>query len=219
MKAAALKICARRRHVLVAEVAASLQHRQRTAEAGVELHRQRDRVQQHRQRQDHHAAEHLDDQYVRRLGQRHDDRRRQHHDGADSLHLDRLLGEARARLQRRIADRVLHGVARLVRGDDHGRQRSAVEVLRQQPDDLGFGVVVVAEFGLLHLDVAELHLVQDVAGELAAGAGKICALRGVALDHPLDPHLRQHGEADDQTEYDQGRKQSRAPIVESATIM
>ena len=34
---------------------------------------------------------------------------------------------------------------------------------------------MVAELGLLDLDVAELHLVEQVAGELAAGTGKVGA--------------------------------------------
>src|SRR5581483_9020525 len=62
----------------------------------------------------------------------------------------------------------------------------------------GIGIVVVAEVGLLDLDVAELHLVEQVAGELAAGARKVRAIGGVGIDHAPHPQLRQHREADHQ---------------------
>ena len=65
-------------------------------------------------------------------------------------------------------------------------------------DGLGLGVVVVAERGLFDHDVAEPHLVEQVAGELAAGAGKVRAVRRMRGDHPPHPHLGQHGEREHQ---------------------
>jgi hypothetical protein len=148
---------------------------------------------------------------MRRLGERHDDRRRQHHDGADFLHPDSLFRQPRARLQRLIARRVLHGMAGLVRRDDDGGQRASVHVLRQQPDDLGLGIVVIAEIGLLHLHVVELHLVQQVPGELAARAGNIRPVVGMLRDHPAHPHLRQNGKAEHRGQNDQHGKQGGTP--------
>ncbi len=126
---------------------------------------------------------------------------------------DRLLGQPRARLQRRVAGGVLHGVAGLVGGDDHGRERAPVEVLRGEPHDLGLGIVVIAEIGLLDLDVGELHLIEDVARELAAGAGKIRALAGMPDDDLLHPQLRQHREGEDERQDDNDCGQRRTPRI------
>ena len=43
-------------------------------------------------------------------------------------------------------------MAGLVRGDHDGGERAALEVLRQQADDLGIRIIVIAKVGLL--DVA-----------------------------------------------------------------
>ena len=86
-----------------------------------------------------------------------------------------------------------------------------LEVLRQQADGLGLGIVVVAGVGLLHLDVAELHLVEDVAGELAARARKVRALGVMGGDDPAHPHLRQHRKREDHRQDDQHCGQSDTP--------
>ena len=106
------------------------------------------------------------------------------------------LGELGALVQRRVLGGVLHGVAGLVRGNHQRRQRAAVEMLGAQPDRLGIGIVVIAVLGLLHLDVAKLHLVEQMARQLPARARKIGPVRRVLGDHALHPHLWQHGQAE-----------------------
>ena len=61
----------------------------------------------------------------------------------------------------------------------------------REPNRFRFGVIVVSERGLLDLDVVELHLVEDVAGELAAGAGKIGALHRITAQDAPHPQARQ----------------------------
>ena len=83
----------------------------------------------------------------------------------------------------------------------------------QQADGLVVGIVVVAELGLLDLDVAELHLVEEMAGELAAGAGEVGALGRVPVDDLAHPHLRQHRQGQDDRQNDQHRSHGGPPMM------
>ncbi len=73
---------------------------------------------------------------------------------------------------------------------------------RREPHRARLGIVVVALVGRLDRHGLQLRLVEQVARELRAGAGKIRALRPVAREHALDPELRgeqqrQEGKAED----------------------
>ena len=80
---------------------------------------------------------------------------------------------------------------------------------RQQPHDFGFRIVVVAELRLLDPDMAELHAVEQMARELAAGARKIGPVRRMPVDDLSHPHLREHGEAEDHRQENEKPDQAR----------
>ena len=68
-------------------------------------------------------------------------------------------------------------------------------VLRQQPHGARARVVMIAFVRGLDLDVAELGLVEQMAGEFAAGARQIRPLNAVPLQNVLDPQARAEHQA------------------------
>ena len=73
---------------------------------------------QHRERQEEQAGDHLDQQDRWRLGDDQQQWRHQHDDRPDALQTGGLFRQARARHKRTVARGILHRVPDLVRCDD-----------------------------------------------------------------------------------------------------
>lgn len=70
---------------------------------------------------------------------------------------------------------------------------------------------MVAAISLLDIDVAELHLIQQMPREFAARTRKVWPFRRVAVDDILDPHLRQKSQQHENGEDDEDDGQDRMP--------
>jgi hypothetical protein len=150
----------------------------------------------------------------RRPRQRAQKRRGQKDHRADPLEAVGRAHQARAGLERPVAVAVLQRVADLVGRRRHGGQRAAVQIPPRQAHRLVARVVVVAQVGHLDLDPGQATLVQQVARQLAAGAGKIRSVVAVPGQHGARPEggTEDHGEDGDADDYvTHGREYSRLP--------
>jgi hypothetical protein len=100
--------------------------------------------------------------------------------------------DPRAGVERRVAGRILHRVTDFMGRDDDGGQRPAVEILRRQANRFRERMIMVTAFGLLDLDLRELHAVEQMAGEFGAGPRNFGTVGGVTAHHAHDPELRRH---------------------------
>jgi hypothetical protein len=176
------------------------QHRQRLAEAGIELHRQRHGVDRHAPGQEQHHQPDL------RRHQRRGVHQREHHRQRDQRALCRAVqrqDQAEQRLsaaEARLPARVLHGMRYLVRGNREGRDRPPVVMRGREADDPRSGVVVIAVVRAFHAHLIQAGGIQQVAGEFRAGARNVGPRHAFAPQHVLYPD----GRADDRDQQRSG---------------
>src|SRR5262249_30597739 len=101
-----------------------------------------------------------------------------------------MAGEIAAQREGALAAGMLDRVRDLMRRDRDGRDGAPVVMRRQKPHRLRVGIVVVAVIGGLDFDGLQAGLVQQMARELAAGAGKVRPLSAMPAQHVMDPELR-----------------------------
>jgi len=134
----------------------------------------------------------------RRLHQNEQDRRQQQDAHRQPLDPDQLPHQLDAPGKGAFAARMLDRMRDLVGCDRDGCDRAAMVVLRQKPDRAALGIVMVAVVGHLDLDVGKLCFVEQMAGQLGAGAGQVRAVDAVLAQHVPDPPLRAEHQRDQQ---------------------
>ena len=135
------------------------------------------------------------------------------HAGAEPFRVATQRHQARSGPQGCVVIGILDGVADFVGRDRDRRQRAAFEVAAHQAHGLVPRVVVVALFGFLDPDPLEPEPVQQVARQLAAGAGEVRTVVAVPAQNGARPEAGtedhgEHGDADDCV--DHGREYSRS---------
>src|SRR5688572_27701791 len=89
-----------------------------------------------------------------------------------------------------------------MRRDRDGGNGSAGEIAPAQAHRLVDGTVVVAAIDRLDLDRGEPGLIEEMAGELAAGARKVGTFLRMARHGAPDPDLRPEDQADESDDAD-----------------
>ena len=181
------------RQVAVVKVVAVLQYGQGFTVAGIEFHRQRDQVHDGAERHRAHADQQHAGTELRHAGQRQQHRCRHQHYAGHALAPDCRTHESLAGFEQGFAAGILNGMADFMGGHRDCRQRIACVVGRRQTHCPGLRVVVIAGFGLLHLDIVQLELIEKVPRQF--GAVALLAIPvgrfAVLAEHLLHPYAWQ----------------------------